>query len=266
MKFFNLKRKIFRFISYSDKLKYSEIGMFSYFISLGLSLFTFLTSKHTIELSFELFNIFLLSLVFLSIIYPFLFFARHKYIKKMEAKPQLLLFLATYFSCIIPALEHIEIFGNQITIKLISTTQTITLMALLVFLLYLFYQNFKLIIIRRKRISERDIVLMLVVYVVTGIVFASIYFLIDLKTPREAFYNISVSEQVTFDEYIKYLYFSFITLTSVGYGDIYPLTSATRILTILETISGVFLISFSLGIVISSAGNISNSNKNRDHH
>lgn len=260
----NLKRKIFRLISYNDKLKYSEIGIISYIISFILSIFTFLTSKHTVELSFELFNIFLLSVVFFSIIYPFLFFARHKFIKKMEAKPQILLFLAIYFSCIIPALEHIEIFGNQITIKLISTTQTITLIALLVFLLYLFYQNFKLILLRKKRITERDIVLMLVAYVVTGIVFASIFFLIDLKTPKEAFYNISVSDQVTFDEYIKYLYFSFITLTSVGYGDIYPLTSATRILTILETISGVFLISFSLGIVISSSGNI-NSNKNRDH-
>ena len=37
-----------------------------------------------------------------------------------------------------------------------------------------------------------------------------------------------------------FMYYSFVTLTTLGYGDITPLTQTTRSLAILEAITGVF--------------------------
>jgi voltage-gated potassium channel Kch len=36
------------------------------------------------------------------------------------------------------------------------------------------------------------------------------------------------------------LYFSFVTLTTVGYGDVVPMSKAARLLTIAESTAGVF--------------------------
>ena len=81
-------------------------------------------------------------------------------------------------------------------------------------------------------------------YFMLGIFFSSIYALIEYFTPG-AFDNIN-----TIDGKIKsfdLLYFSFMTLTTVGYGDIAPVSSNAKSFVMLEGVTGVFYI----GILVS---------------
>jgi Ion channel len=63
--------------------------------------------------------------------------------------------------------------------------------------------------------------------------FAIIYYIL----PNESF-NTSLDK----DSYLTYLYYSTVTITTLGYGDISPKTSISQVLVILETIAGVITI------------------------
>ncbi|WP_013334616.1 potassium channel family protein [Gloeothece verrucosa] len=72
------------------------------------------------------------------------------------------------------------------------------------------------------------------VYLLIGIIFAIIYRAIHLEVPQ-SFYLPFAEQGSTFDPF----YFSFLTLTTVGYGDIIPISPWVRVLTNLEGIAGI---------------------------
>ena len=71
-------------------------------------------------------------------------------------------------------------------------------------------------------------------YLLTGITFSYIYLIINLFSPGA--FDLA-NENIS--SWPRYLYFSFITLTTLGYGDILPLSSLAQSLVILEAIIGV---------------------------
>ncbi len=52
-----------------------------------------------------------------------------------------------------------------------------------------------------------------------------------------------------FDDFFDALYFSVVTMTTVGFGDVIPLSQAGRILTVLMIFSGIILIPWQIGIL-----------------
>jgi hypothetical protein len=74
------------------------------------------------------------------------------------------------------------------------------------------------------------------VYLLLGLVWGLAYALHDVTTPGPVLNNLSVSST---DAYMGgFIYHSFVTLTTLGYGDIIPLTPLARTLTYLEAIFG----------------------------
>ena len=56
-------------------------------------------------------------------------------------------------------------------------------------------------------------------------------------------------EPQTFDTFFEAVYWACVSLTTMGYGDIYPVTTIGRIITILSAFVGVAIVALPAGII-----------------
>lgn len=91
-------------------------------------------------------------------------------------------------------------------------------------------------VLRDRKVSLNEIYGAICVYLLLGLAWGSMYYLVARIDPQAIFIPAyAVDSQKEFSQYV---YYSFITLTSVGYGDIHPVSSAARVLAISEGIVG----------------------------
>ncbi len=85
---------------------------------------------------------------------------------------------------------------------------------------------------KRGHISSHRIKGAVASYLLFGVVWAKLYNLIELIVPG------SISGVDTANPLISLIYFSFVTLTTLGYGDILPVNEVTRTLSNVEALIG----------------------------
>jgi len=99
-------------------------------------------------------------------------------------------------------------------------------------------------IMQHPRVNAETIMGAVCAYLLIGIAFAALYGLLDRLDTQYFFAQGQTTDPV------KYLYFSFIVLTTVGFGDLSPATDTGRILVSLEALLGqVFLVVLVAGLV-----------------
>lgn len=97
-------------------------------------------------------------------------------------------------------------------------------------------------------ITNRHLYTAVSIYLLIGIIWFAMYNAIDILTPGSI---VQSSARVT-DRATELLYFSLITLSTVGYGDIVPVHPEVRMLAALEGIIGVLYIAILVAILVSS--------------
>ncbi|MCP4327363.1 MAG: hypothetical protein GY791_02860 [Alphaproteobacteria bacterium] len=85
-------------------------------------------------------------------------------------------------------------------------------------------------------------------YSLNVIVFACIYQIIDTFTVRHMFLIHDTLQSMTFTDS---LYFSIISLSTVGYGDIVPANDAVRVVVAIQVVFGILLLLFGFNEIIS---------------
>ncbi len=53
----------------------------------------------------------------------------------------------------------------------------------------------------------------------------------------------------TFDTFFDAIYWATVSLTTVGYGDIYPITTAGRVITMISSLFGIAIVALPAGII-----------------
>lgn len=95
---------------------------------------------------------------------------------------------------------------------------------------------------RSDTISEEMIFASVCLYMIVGLLWSFIYFLIEAGFPG-SFSNVHAIEAGTeapFAALIDLIYYSFVTLSTLGYGDIAPITRVARSWAIVEALTGQF--------------------------
>lgn len=118
---------------------------------------------------------------------------------------------------------------------------------------YIVYYTFIFVEVMRQITAAREVRLNVVVgsfcgYLLLSMVALFSYLVIELNFPR-SFQNIAYGDIPAI--YNQLSYFSFITLTSIGFGDIYPLTDMSRLTVAFFGMVGQFYMVAVIGIIIS---------------
>jgi len=96
------------------------------------------------------------------------------------------------------------------------------------------------------------------VYMLLGLIWTSLYFALSLLDPQ-AFEGIAVltsyREELTNTAYLDLLYYSYVTLSTLGYGDVTPVSRAAQSLSYLEAICGVMYVAVLVAALIGSYSN-----------
>jgi voltage-gated potassium channel len=115
--------------------------------------------------------------------------------------------------------------------NLLSNTSPILLFS---YIAYLIFMD----LIRAKRVDADMIAGGISIYFMIGLVFAFIYIALFNYNPGN--FDISaqlLNQAVDSDENI-FIYFSYVTMTTLGYGDVTPVTTLARVLVQMETLLG----------------------------
>ncbi len=112
------------------------------------------------------------------------------------------------------------------------------LVATAIFLAFIVRQLI-LFILRTPRVDANVLCASLAGYLMLGLLWVPAYVLIADLTPG-AFVFTAVFQDGSAMEGFNAFYFSFITLCTVGYGDVTPASHVARMLVVMETLSGLF--------------------------
>ena len=126
--------------------------------------------------------------------------------------------------------------------------EIITLFILLVFFVGSFKSSVK-DIFASEEVNQNMIVGSIVLYLLLGLIFTTIYLFMLYILPN-SFHGIEYSSLI--ENFSSMTYFSFVTLTTLGYGDIYPQEPIAKFFVATEAIIGVFYIAIIVASLVST--------------
>jgi len=137
------------------------------------------------------------------------------------------------------------------------------LLILLIFLL-VFVGAFKLSmhkILFEGRVDANKIIGSLSLYILLGLIWTVLY-LILLSFDPHAFNGIEISDWRT--TFSRIAYYSFVTLTTLGYGDISPKTHIGEFFAYMEAVAGVFYMAIFVSSLINLSGSLFKSGREEE--
>lgn len=242
-----------------EKLNEVRIVVLSLFISLILTFIVGLhdpIESHRSNIRGIFLNYF--PMIFLNIA-PIMLFFRSNFTRKVKKNPLYAVGVIMYFLLFAPLFLSVQSSwerkdidnGSIFFIGIIILNLIALLLGHIVLIKYVFLD----VIFKRRKPAGRDVSIVMMTYLTLGVSFGFTYAVITRVSAAPAFINMTqeMSKELGNTKlYFRHIYYSFITLTSVGFGEIYPISWIAQLVTVIEATLGVFLLSFSLGIILST--------------
>ena len=103
-------------------------------------------------------------------------------------------------------------------------------------------------LLREKDISVDELWGAIAIYVLIGLSFGNVYFIFWILNPGSLLYaNLPAGVDPGFSDF---LYFSFVTLGTVGYGDVAPVARGVRLMAMFEALVGLMYIAVIIGRIV----------------
>ena len=205
----------------------------------------FLTTSNSILLLLVVFTIFILPFfpiewhrILYSVCFTFIFLFSALALSKDRAK-------VFNIAIVVILIEWLSKFLNLNILNTVSNIANIIFFDLIVVL-------FILQIARAKTVTPRVIMESINGYLLLGISFATLIALACLIEPNAfSFKHLSETLDPSISYVSNYMYFGFVTLSTLGYGDVVPLTPAARSLAIFTSITGQMYVAIIIAALVS---------------
>jgi voltage-gated potassium channel len=106
----------------------------------------------------------------------------------------------------------------------------------LVFLVFVVV-NLLRFVLRAPKVTSEVLCAAISAYLLMGIAWAFVYCVVAQLSPEAFFFSVGTGRKMAGPEAI---YFSFVTLSTIGYGDIIPMSPMSRMLAVIEATTGMF--------------------------
>ena len=106
-------------------------------------------------------------------------------------------------------------------------------------------------VFRRGAITLDGIFAALVAYLLIAFAFAEIYVFLQMWAPESFRFPAPIESGTAPDLASSMLYFSFVTIATLGYGDILPHTEAVRMVAVVEAVVGQFYVAVIVALLVS---------------
>jgi Ion channel len=103
-------------------------------------------------------------------------------------------------------------------------------------------------IVRAPRVDFGVLCAAVATYLMLGLLWSLSYILVDRLVPNSFVFTVGPSHSIN---NFTALYFSFITLSTVGYGDIIPVSGVARMLAMVEAVFGMFYVTLLVARLVS---------------
>jgi hypothetical protein len=130
----------------------------------------------------------------------------------------------------------------------IPAVHLMTLVVSLLFIAFVIVHLF-LFILRSPQVDSEVLCAGIATYLLMGVFWGFAHMLTNQLVPRSYVFAGDTDFRHVMTRF-EALYFSFITLTTVGYGDIMPASRAARMLTVLEATTGMFYVTVLIGRLV----------------
>jgi len=111
--------------------------------------------------------------------------------------------------------------------------------------------NILRIIVKSEKVTKETIFAAIVAYLLIALMWAFLYMILERVSPG----SFSFADKGLWGETMQYEYLSFVTITTLGYGDITPLTDQASALVMMEAVIGqiylVVLVAWLVGMHVS---------------
>ena len=138
--------------------------------------------------------------------------------------------------------------------------RVISMMALFVFLSLATFNAFRQVAVGND-ISPNRMIGAVCIYLMLGVIWSIFYFLLEFFQPGsfKGMTGMASAESIS-----DWIYFSFVTITTLGYGDVTPVTDTARTVSFAEAIVGQFYIAVAVAGLVSAYISAKQSSKEGD--
>ena len=105
-------------------------------------------------------------------------------------------------------------------------------------------------ILRAPRVDFEVLCAGIAAYLMLGLLWAFAYILVDRLVPDSFIFTVGPVSSRSMNDF-NALYFSFTTLSTIGYGDIIPVSGVARMLAMVEAVFGMFYVTLLIARLVS---------------
>ncbi|WP_297597770.1 potassium channel family protein [uncultured Cetobacterium sp.] len=220
------------------------------FYSMGIAFLISIFAHLIVSKKIEFIDTMLSSIKIFFSILPLVFLSQKNFL--FRDGPLKAIFLVFYYLVLVPIINlSLKIENNEALNYFFILLAFINIFLLIVSHIIILKYVFSDFLRRKRKVVPSDVIVVITTYITITISFGLLYTVLSLFNKVPVFHGIS-RELPEIEFYFKHIYFSFITITTVGYGDIYPLTTLSQFIVVVEIITGLLLTNVILGLVIGS--------------